>query len=348
MMATKRPTRDAAQLSFAFPRSDRHLARGVSPHDVLLQRLLASDCDALSHAPRCQIVEALADALHVRVERCRLNTCGQLLYDRKHPLVLLNIDSNWRKQRFTLAHELAHFLVLRDLESEYGTDIAALVAEERGGTLKFERLIDALASRLLLPYDSFTAALFDLELQGIRGFQAAWRLREMYGASLTATVRRLVDVSANYVFLLCKRYSVPGKPPKLRIASSSSRRLGFIARHKSVPSEGPIAAAYELKKYDEADMLVSAWGHEPTVLRVAAVPTHPSLNGAYVLIDLRPPENLYDGKLVSLVLSGREPRDMSCRNVALPAARASEVRTDSSGGARRDVPSRHASSVAER
>ncbi|MBI3791771.1 MAG: ImmA/IrrE family metallo-endopeptidase [Gemmatimonadetes bacterium] len=92
--------------------------RSPSP-DRLLAELLGQDYASLCDLPAGRSVEVLAKRLGVEVKRLPMETLGQLLADSTRPVVLLREDADPRRQRYTLAHELAHLLVCRASERRF-------------------------------------------------------------------------------------------------------------------------------------------------------------------------------------------------------------------------------------
>jgi Zn-dependent peptidase ImmA (M78 family) len=280
-MAHKRQQTDRAQLSLRLaPR-----AQGADELLTVLLRRLEADVE---NAGPAECVEVLARLLHVNVKYRRLGTSAQLLYDPISPVVFLNADDEWRRQRFSLAHELSHVLVIRGIEGlAQGKALARLMAAE-GHTRRIEKLVDEMAAGVVFPLESFARAAEALDAAGIRGFPAVWHLRRQFGASQTAVLRRLADLRTDYLAFGCSWRATPTRPENLRVTWSvgGQGRRGFVARDKGLPAEGPIARAYSGHRFEDGYMKVVTSDYEPCVLRVQATPAP---NGALVLVDLRAP-----------------------------------------------------------
>lgn len=107
---------------------------------------------------------------------------------------------NWRRQRFTVAHELGHLLLFRAAQGD-SRQAAALVDPENWEAV--ERLCDAAAAELLLPHDAFLADLARAPLDGER-------LRALYDAYLVswpALLRRVADVKRPTAVTLWSRHA---------------------------------------------------------------------------------------------------------------------------------------------
>jgi hypothetical protein len=113
------------------------------------------------------------------------------------------------KARFTLAHEIAHTLLLHNKHS-------SVVLGERKAKLphqKLERLCDAIAAEILLPYDMFSEAVNEEPLS----IATLLKLCGRFDASLQSTARRAGDLSSQPVQVICWTKSSAGHlTPMLR------------------------------------------------------------------------------------------------------------------------------------
>jgi hypothetical protein len=106
------------------------------------------------------------------------------------------------KSRFTLAHEIAHTLLLHSKHS-------SVVLGERKAKLphqKLERLCDAIAAEILLPYDMFGQAASEEPL----GIDSILRLCGRFDASLQSTARRAGDLCQQPAQVVCWTRSSAG------------------------------------------------------------------------------------------------------------------------------------------
>jgi Zn-dependent peptidase ImmA (M78 family) len=111
-------------------------------------------------------------------------------------IITINEDSLPTRQRFSIGHELGHWMYDRgQIDMSCGTD-----KQERfyTGTDK-ESLANEFASELLLPSGMFTPRLAKRPptLEVIR------ELRDGFRASFTATARRVVDLGAHPAMVIC-------------------------------------------------------------------------------------------------------------------------------------------------
>lgn len=258
--------------------------RSPSP-DRLLAELLGQDYASLCDLPAGRSVEVLAKRLGVEVKRLPMETLGQLLADSTRPVVLLREDADPRRQRYTLAHELAHLLVCRASERRFVSPALREVTRcESMSTLEWH--VDRIASAILLPESRFRREIASLGQAGIRGLDAAFELKKRFSASLVAVCRRLAFVTSDYLTLACTLRPAPGKATCCRVDWSVCRnpRVSFVPRNKSLSDEGPAARAIQTRRPVHALVTVDVADHELQVARAYAVPY--SAKGALLLLDL--------------------------------------------------------------
>ena len=232
-------------------------------------------------------VETLAAALNARVVTCAMNVSGQLLFDQTSSLILLNETDAPRRRRFTLAHEVAHLLLIRTLEQGPNGTLAARLLARGGYPAPVEQFINRLAAEILFPRKAFITAYEELHCAGRRGFSVAWTLHRTLNASLLATLCRIASVGHDYLFLRCSWRPTMLQPEKLRIdwVVKNTGVSGFVAPDKGVPFDGPIGEAHRVQKYREGVMRVTGYGRVASLLRVQAMPAR---GRVLALIDLQP------------------------------------------------------------
>jgi hypothetical protein len=149
---------------------------------------MVSACAALvaegSHAPPIPL-KPLVEALNARWEEREMSADGQLRRD-KHGY-LINYppdDERWRRHRFTIAHELAHVVLIERL-GDAGKKMAAN-AEWK----EVERLCNQGAAEILLPRQSFAAALAECGFTA----QGLVRLYERFAVSWSALFVRIAEI----------------------------------------------------------------------------------------------------------------------------------------------------------
>ena len=131
----------------------------------------------------------LASMLGIRVEEMPepWDGDGRIFPRAGQTIIEYRPDQTIERQRFTICHEIAHtcfpdyfeFVRRYDLKGEEGTS-----AHRR-----FERLCNVGAGELLMPHQEFQADLAGRKIC----FQETCSLGARYGASVDATVRRLLD-----------------------------------------------------------------------------------------------------------------------------------------------------------
>lgn len=130
---------------------------------------------------------AIAYTLGLRVKYEPLQSCdARLVGFGKFGIVTVRSDQSPERQRFSLGHEVAHWLlhkhqVLMCQPGEIFTDRAAAIGRERTA--------DRFASDLLLPNYLLQPLLTNLQRPT---FEAAMKVAGAFGVSVTASVRKLV------------------------------------------------------------------------------------------------------------------------------------------------------------
>lgn len=108
------------------------------------------------------MVGEIAKELGISVRRISLGSAiaGQLMPDRKSPsgyTALINSDDAITRQKFTLAHEIAHFVLHRDLITD-GVIDDTMYRSELGN--KLETQANQLAADIIMPIRLVKKALF--------------------------------------------------------------------------------------------------------------------------------------------------------------------------------------------
>lgn len=134
--------------------------------------------------------------LRVAVEDLgRLDAC--LLRDAEAHVVKLNARVSRARRRFSLAHEIAHAVLespgQRDLEPD-----PTLCRGSGTADRAVERLCDAFAAELLMPYTAFRRLALDETYVSVQGIE---RLASLFDTSVTAAARRLAETAEAPVVL---------------------------------------------------------------------------------------------------------------------------------------------------
>jgi len=117
---------------------------------LLLRRYLATFPGTGHPVPVEDIAEDLL-GLRIRVERHMGALSGALM--PAHRLIRVNADEPPERRRFTVAHEIAHWVVHCSEERERAPIMCRLVAEE-GAADRREREANVFAADLLMPEDA--------------------------------------------------------------------------------------------------------------------------------------------------------------------------------------------------
>ncbi|WP_353952925.1 ImmA/IrrE family metallo-endopeptidase [Knoellia sp. S7-12] len=176
---------------------------------------------------------------------------GCLINDRGRLRIELCATDSAVRQNFTMGHEICHTLLPGFTMTTNFRCNPGASKPKAGAELKVEWLADVGASELLLPrrfvQDSFAGAQF--------GWDSIETVAAAYGASLAATARRYVRLSAMPSFFASLEFAASrsNPQPELRVTSASwsSGLEVFIPRNKSVPREHPIFQATQGEYVDE-------------------------------------------------------------------------------------------------
>jgi Zn-dependent peptidase ImmA (M78 family) len=136
-----------------------------------------------------------AHGITVLVEDVEVSLSGMLVIKPEHTYVVLNQLHPTGRMRFSLAHELGHYLLHRDTSSVFIDETPLFYRDERSkeGTDPLEVEANAFAAELLMPEDVLRAEfganpLSAEDEDGIR------ELAARYGVSSAAMVNRLKNL----------------------------------------------------------------------------------------------------------------------------------------------------------
>jgi Zn-dependent peptidase ImmA (M78 family) len=143
-------------------------------------------------------LEAIAFDLGATVRYRKLNGCdARIVGNKSNAIISINSDSYQSRQRFSLAHEIAHW------HEDRGNGGFLCAAEDIGphnAALKSkEALANAFASQLILPDYLFKTKIFNRHPI----LDTASELAEEFNASLTATSIKLAKVSTLPAIVVC-------------------------------------------------------------------------------------------------------------------------------------------------
>ena len=144
------------------------------------------------------------------------------------------------RQRFTIAHEIAHTFFSPNLQKnrEAGA-IPVLLGYNDDQTV--EKLCDIAASELLIPPGDLAV----LAESASPSFDAFQEIRRVFQVSIRALVVALPQVSPRWVFLMCKYSTRPGSSEKkLRVLWSSTPKGTFVPKHDSIGEHSGVGESF--------------------------------------------------------------------------------------------------------
>jgi len=160
-----------------------------SPAETLLQELGVTDPAEID-------LEAVAYHVNAKVRYRRLDGCeARIVGTADRAIITINQDSQWRRKRFSIAHELGHW------HHHRGRCLACRVDEYRPRTgVSPERIADGYAADLLMPGYLFRPLA---QAQKKLNFTAIKALADAFDSSQTATAIRLVETDHTPSMLVC-------------------------------------------------------------------------------------------------------------------------------------------------
>lgn len=161
-------------------------------------------------------LRSLLTRFDASIER-RHTPVDALLHRRDEGWVIQAPPANervWRRQRFTVAHELAHLILLRDL-GDHPEELSRLGAPD--ALPRVERLCDTAAAELLLPPDAMAGAMAAHGLHE-HGLVA---LYDLFRVSWTALLIRIGELLDGCAVTLWRRWARPDRTERqaLRVVS---------------------------------------------------------------------------------------------------------------------------------
>lgn len=116
-------------------------------------------------------VDAIADELGIEVYESALgpDVSGMLVYKKELPVIYVNNAHHENRKRFSIAHELGHFVLSHDFSDKVHVDRRYRVAAFRDnrsseGTQPIEIEANEFAANLLMPTDMLAAAVEGYEI----------------------------------------------------------------------------------------------------------------------------------------------------------------------------------------
>lgn len=148
----------------------------------------------------------------------------------------LNVKTkNYYRYRFTIAHEIGHFLIRSKIRNEFNKDEIQLIKKHK---VEEEILCHYFASELLMPRKSFLSIISDSK----PSFELFEKISETYDVSITAAINRYTLAKKNYISLFWKIKKSPTSDINtLRLVwffpNRYLKNVPFIPLHASAKSE---------------------------------------------------------------------------------------------------------------
>lgn len=163
-------------------------------------RELLTDCDQLEGPVGLKPLLQRLDAVEDR--RRPLDTAGRLSLTKRGWHITVHQGANYRRARFTVAHEIAHILICEELADEPD---ALRALQDREHWAQVERLCNLGAAELLMPSADF-------EKQTLRHSFRPSGLRELYNRYLVSwepLLRRICETFGGSLipFSRCRRHA---------------------------------------------------------------------------------------------------------------------------------------------
>ena len=207
-------------------------ARGFTANirpDALLKALGVTE-------PKEIDLEAIAFSLRAQIQYRQLDGCdARIVGYGNDSIITINQANSERRQRFSIAHELGHWLLHRGLQLVCSVDETSF-----GEKPWSERQADRFAADLLLPLYIFEPLARSF---GKLSLGVASELANQFQTSLTSTAIRLVEIERSAAFLVCHGLSgrkwyqralgVPERwHPKLELAPESPAMATLFGRQQ--------------------------------------------------------------------------------------------------------------------
>lgn len=140
-------------------------------------------------------IEAIARALGFEIRRAELDPglSGELVERKGKRWIILNEDDHPYRQRFTVAHEIAHHVL--ELRSSHGASLPSSELERYARRPPEEILCDVFAAECLVPFKSIQAEAAEFPF----GAETIASLSERYEASRPCVASRFAQASGDHL-----------------------------------------------------------------------------------------------------------------------------------------------------
>jgi len=155
-----------------------------------------------------------------RKREAPIDSAGRLEMDGGRFVIVVRAGSSWRRQRFTVAHEIGHILLLRAFRRS-PAQLARLREPETWAVI--EDLCDLAAAELLVPRDDFAEQIETTPFSG-DGLQ---KLYDRYLTNYAPLFLRFVDLFPGSTLSVWRRFARrPGESSELRVYRSYRNGAG--------------------------------------------------------------------------------------------------------------------------
>ena len=186
MKEKKRPVRAANQISSML---NQVLGADRFPVDVV--QLAQEYSEVTSADPIVQVVGEAFDDFDGMLKASS---------DQSKWMIIYNTNCTEGRQRFTIAHELGHYILHRK-DQQLFQCVNSRASANEGMERNIEKEADEFAVALLMPLDDFRRQIKSKE----PGFELFSHLAERYGVSLTAAALRWINVAPKRAVLVASR-----------------------------------------------------------------------------------------------------------------------------------------------
>lgn len=145
------------------------------------------------------LITKIASELGITIYRAKMskNISGAIFgknlgYDNEEYIIYVNGSHHINRQRFTIAHEIAHFLLHKDKIGDNLTD-SAMYRSKLSNVL--ERQANTLAAEILMPISDLRNYVYNKEITDVK------ILSNIFGVSKETMQIRLRDINKNNLFL---------------------------------------------------------------------------------------------------------------------------------------------------
>jgi hypothetical protein len=244
----------------------------LTPAERLLQELGVSEPDEID-------VEAIAHYVNAQVRYRPLEGCeARIVANMDRAIITVNALSNYRRKRFSIAHELGHW------HHHRGKCLACRLEDYRPrDAISPERVADGFAADLLMPVYLFRPLANRCRQMN---FSSVAKLAEAFSTSMPATAIRLVESNHAPALLIC--HGTSGRKWFVRAPSVPQRwfpKDHLDAESYALDVQLGAAPGGHMPRKIGADAWFDRWDAERFEVREQTVSSGPSEILTLVLID---------------------------------------------------------------